>query len=286
MKRVFLFFGIILVVFFILLSFYREAFPQKNSLILATTTSIQDSGLLDVLIPIFEKKTGFFVKTIAVGTGQALAMGRRGEADVLFVHSPEEEERFIAEGYGINRKRVMYNDFVVVGPKEDPARIKGLKKASSAFKRIAETKSLFISRGDNSGTHIKEISIWKKANISPEGQRWYHETGLGMGQTLSIASEKKAYTMTDRATYLAVRKRLNLHILAEGDPMLRNIYHVIEVNPERFKKINGAGARAFSDFLVSGEVQTIIKTFGMDSYGTPLFFIETQKRVGERGIRD
>lgn len=266
-----------------LLTLSREAFPQKNSLILATTTSTQDSGLLDVLIPIFEKKTGFFVKTIAVGTGQALAMGRRGEADVLLVHSPEEEERFITEGYGIKRRQVMYNDFVVVGPKEDPAKIKSLKKASSAFKRIAETKSLFISRGDNSGTHLMEVSIWKKANISPDGQRWYHETGLGMGQTLSIASEKKAYTLTDRATYLAVRKRLNLHVFVEGDPMLRNIYHVIEVNPERFKRINSTGARAFSDFLLSGEAQTIIKTFGMDRYGTPLFFIEAQKRGKEKG---
>lgn len=244
-------------------TFYKTVtIPQGNRIIiLATTTSAKHSGLLNILIPIFEKETRYIVRTIAVGTGQALAMGRKGEADVLLVHAPEEEERFVAEGYGIRRRLVMHNDFVIVGPKSDPAKIKGTKSAVQAFKRIAETKSLFISRGDNSGTHTKEKTIWKKANVPFEGQKWLQETGLGMGQTLNVASEKKAYTLTDRGTYLALKKRLDLDILSEGDRLLFNIYHVIEVNPERFPKVNSQGAEAFSDFLVSKEAQNIIKTF-------------------------
>lgn len=277
MKKVSSFFLIFFVILLIILKIYGVAYPQKNSLILATTTSIQDSGLLDVLLPVFEKKTGYFVKAIAVGSGQALAMGMKGEADVLLVHAPDAEEKFMAEGYGIRRRRVMDNDFVIVGPASDPAGIKGLKSAAAAFKRIAETKSLFISRGDNSGTYIKEVSIWNQAGINPEGKRWYHSSGLGMGQTLSIASEKAAYTITDRATYLVLKKRLGLEILSEKDIMLRNIYYVIEVNPERFKKINSAGARSFSDFLNSEEAKSIIKTFGSDKFGTPLFFMDTKK---------
>ncbi|HOP85034.1 MAG TPA: substrate-binding domain-containing protein [Syntrophorhabdaceae bacterium] len=258
------------------------SFAQQKNVILATTTSTQDSGLLDVLIPIFEKKTGYFVKTIAVGTGQALAMGRKGEADVLLVHAPEEEEKFVAEGYGIRRRLVMHNDFVIVGPKSDPAKIKGTKSAVQAFKRIAETKSLFISRGDNSGTHAKEKTIWKATGIKCEGEKWYQETGLGMGQTLNVASEKKAYTLTDRGTYLALKKRLDLDILSEGDRLLFNIYHVIEVNPERFPKVNSQGAQAFSDFLVSKEAQNIIKTFGIEKFGSPLFFPDAEKKINQQ----
>lgn len=256
-----------------------DATPQKQKhIILATTTSTQDTGLLDVLIPLFEKKTGFFVKTIAVGSGQAMAMGQKGEADVLLVHSPEAEKKFIAEGNGIHRRVVMHNDFIIVGPPGDPAGIRGVKKARDAFKKIAIAKTLFMSRGDNSGTYMKEMIIWKTAGINPEGQKWYQQTGLGMGQTLSISAERKAYTLADRGTYLALRKNLGLDVLLEGDAVLQNIYHVIEVNPAKWPRVNAAGAKAFADFMVSREIQRIIKTFGVDRYGSPLFFPDAGKK--------
>jgi len=255
---------------------------EKN-IILATTTSTQDSGLLDVLIPIFEKKTGYFVKTIAVGSGQAMAMGQKGEADVLLVHSPDAEKTLVADGYGINRKLVMHNDFIVVGPPADPAKIKGMKSTVEVFKKIASSNGLFISRGDNSGTHSKEKAIWKAANIKYEGEKWYQQTGLGMGQTLNVASEKKVYTLTDRGTYLALKKRLGLDILAEGDAILLNIYHVIEVNPQKWPKVNVSGGKAFADFMVSKEAQGIIKTFGVEKFGSPLFFPDAGKKVEELG---
>ena len=251
--------------------------PTEKNVILATTTSTQDTGLLDVLIPVFEKKTGHFVKTIAVGSGQAMTMGARGEADVLLVHSPEAEQKFVAAGYGVNRKLVMHNDYVIVGPGADPAKIKGMKSAREAFKKIAASTSPFLSRGDNSGTYAKEKSIWKTANMKYEGEKWYQETGLGMGQTLNIASEKKAYTLSDRGTYLSLKKNLGLEILTEADTMLLNIYHVIEVNPSKWPKVNTAGAKAFADFMVSKETQGIIKTFGVDKFGSPLFFPEAGK---------
>jgi tungstate transport system substrate-binding protein len=256
---------------------------QTKAVILATTTSTQDSGLLDTLIPIFEKKTGYFVKTIAVGSGQAMAMGQKGEADVLLVHSPAAEMKFVAEGYGINRRLVMHNDFIIVGPPEDPAKIKGIKSSSDAFKRIASAKALFLSRGDNSGTHAKEKAIWKATGINPEGGKWYQQTGLGMGQTLNVAAEKKGYTLADRGTYLALKKNLGLDILVEGDAILLNIYHVIEVNPAKWPKINVPGAKAFADFMVSKETQNIIKTFGVDKFGSPLFFPDAGKKEEELG---
>ncbi len=256
--------------------------PQKN-IILATTTSTQDSGLLDVLLPIFEKKTGYFVKTIAVGSGQAMAMGRKGEADVLLVHSPEAEAKFMADQDGVNRRLVMHNDFIIVGPKNDTASIRGLKSSVDAFRKIVQTQSRFISRGDNSGTNAKERVIWKIAGVSPEGQKWYQQTGLGMGQTLNVASEKQAYTLADRGTYLALKKRLALDILVQGDKNLLNIYHVIEVNPAKWPKVNAAGARAFADFMVSGEAQDVIKKFGVDKFGSPLFFADAGKKIEELG---
>ena len=245
--------------------------PAQTAIILATTTSTQDSGLLDDLVPRFERQTGFAVKTIAVGSGQALAMGRRGEADVLLVHSPEAEQALVAEGSGLNRRIVMHNDFILVGPAADPAAIKG-QGATDALSRIATTHGLFLSRGDNSGTHAKELKLWKAAGLTPEGQPWYQQTGLGMGQTLAVASEKQAYTLSDRGTYLALRNKLGLAILHEGDPSLQNVYHVIEVNPVRFPKVNAAGARAFADFMVSKAVQNRIKEFGIGTFGAPLFF--------------
>lgn len=257
--------------------------PKQKNIILATTTSTQDSGLLDVLIPIFEKETGYFVKTIAVGSGQAMAMGQKGEADVLLVHSPDAEKKFIDEGYGINRRLVMHNDFIIVGPAEDSAKIKAVKSSAEALKLIAQAKALFLSRGDNSGTHAKEKILWKKSQINPEGQKWYQETGLGMGQTLNVTAEKKGYTLTDRGTYLAMKKNLNLNILTEGDAALLNIYHVIEVNSAKWPKANAQGARAFADFMVSKKTQGIIKTFGVDKFGSPLFLPDAGKKVEDLG---
>ncbi len=257
---------------------------SPKSVILATTTSTQDSGLLDVLIPLFEKESGYFVKTIAVGSGQAMAMGKKGEADVLLVHSPDAEKKFMAEGDGVNRRLIMHNDFVIVGPASDPARIRGVKTSVDAVKRISQAGLLFLSRGDNSGTHAKEKGLWKAAGLNPEGEKWYQQTGLGMGQTLNVAAEKKGYTLTDRGTYLTLRKTLGLDILLEGDPLLLNIYHVIEVNPGRWPKVNSAGARAFADFLVSKKVQAIIGTFGTDKFGAPLFFPDAGKKPETLGL--
>ncbi len=268
---------------FLLNSGVFHARAVERTILLATTTSTQDSGLLDVLLPIFEKDTGYFVKTIAVGSGQAMAMGEKGEADVLLVHSPEAEKKFMAEGYGVNRRLVMHNDFIIVGPTGDPAKIKGGKSCVESFKKIASAKALFLSRGDNSGTDAKEKAIWQAAGINPEGEKWYQETGLGMGLTLNVASEKGATTLTDRGTYLALKKNLGLDILVEGDAVLLNIYHVIEVNPARWPKVNNAGAKAFARFMVSKETQGIIKTFGVDKFGSPFFFPDAGKKEEELG---
>jgi tungstate transport system substrate-binding protein len=260
-----------------------HAAPKQRNIILATTTSTQDSGLLDVLLPIFEKKTGYFVKTIAVGSGQAMAMGSKGEADVLLVHSPEAEKKYMAAGNGISRQLVMHNDFIIVGPASDPATIKMSRSTVAAFKKIALSRSLFMSRGDNSGTHAKEKTIWKATGINPEGQKWYQQTGLGMGQTLNVAAEKKAYTLADRGTYLALKKNLGLDILNEGDAVLLNVYSVIQVNPAKFRKINAEGAKAFADFMVAPDTQKIIGKFGVDKYGSPLFFPDAGKSESSLG---
>ncbi len=263
-----------------LISEVRAAF---KTVILATTTSTQDSGLLDVLVPMFEKQTGYIVKTVSVGTGQALALGGRGEADVVLVHAPEVEKRYIAEGTLINRRLVMHNDFIIVGPPTDPAKIRGLNRAVGAFRKIAEAKAAFVSRGDDSGTNLLEKRLWKEAGIDPHGD-WYLQSGQGMGQTLGIASEKRAYTLTDRGTYLAFRKRVMLEILVERDPPLLNIYSVMEVNPSRFPKVNAAGGKVFADYLVSAEAQAVIKAFGMDKFGEPLFFPDAGKREEDVGL--
>ncbi len=259
------------------------AAAQKN-LILATTTSTQDSGLLDVLIPLFEKENGYFVKTIAVGSGQAMTMGKKGEADVLLVHSPDAEMKFMAEAAGSSRRLVMHNDFIVVGPAADPAKVKGTKSSAEVFRKISQAGALFLSRGDNSGTHAKEKGLWKAAGVTPDGQKWYQQTGLGMGQTLNVAAEKKGYTLTDRATYLALKKTLGLEILAEGDTKLLNVYHVIEVNPAKWPRVNTAGAKAFADFMVSKKTQELIAKFGVDKYGSPLFFPDAGKKPESLGL--
>lgn len=256
--------------------------PANPDVILATTTSTQDSGLLDVLVPQFEKKTGYKIKTIAVGTGQALAMGEKGEADVLLVHAPSAEKKLVDNQTGINYQLVMHNDFVLVGPAADPAKIKGKKSVSEALKAISDSKSIFVSRGDDSGTHKMEKDLWKKANIKPAGT-WYQESGSGMGQTLNIASEKGGYTLTDRATYLATKKNLKLDILVEGEKSLLNIYHTMQVNPEKFPKVNKDGAKAFVEFLVAADTQKLISEFGKDKYGQSLFFSDAGKKEDEIG---
>jgi tungstate transport system substrate-binding protein len=244
--------------------------PASRVVILSTTTSTQDSGLLDVLVPMFEKQTGYSVKTISVGTGQALALAARGEADVTLAHAPTLEKRYVADGKMRNRRLVMYNDFLIIGPSEDPARIKGLARATEALARIAGTRSRFVSRGDKSGTHNLELALWKEAGIPPQGS-WYIESGQGMGQTLGIANERGAYTITDRATFLAFQKRVTLPILVEKDRPLLNIYSVMEVSPANGPRVNAAGGKAFADFMVSPQVQGVIETFGVDRYGQPLF---------------
>jgi tungstate transport system substrate-binding protein len=238
---------------------------------------------MDVLLPIFEQQTGYKVKPIYVGSGAAMTMGERGEADVLLVHAPDSEVAFMQAGHGTSRKLVMHNDFVIVGPADDPAGIKGAASALDAISKIAAGNTIFVSRGDNSGTNQLELKLWKNAAIEPKGQSWYQESGQGMGATLNIASEKSAYTITDRATYLATRKNLSLDILVEGDPALLNIYHVIVVNPQKSDKINNAGALAFADFMISTQAQEVIRTFGVSEFGQPLFFPDADKTEADLG---
>ena len=258
--------------------------PKNPDLILATTTSTQDSGLLDELIPAFEKQTGYKVKTVAVGSGQAIKMGEEGNADVLLVHAPASEKTFMDNGFGVDRRLVMHNDFIIVGLAADPAGIKGTVMAVEAFKMIADTQSGFISRGDDSGTHKMELSLWTTAALTPE-DAWYQESGQGMGATLKIASEKGAYTLTDRATYLANKASLGLVILVEGDNALLNVYHVIRVNPEKWPKVNQEGAKAFADFLVSKTGQDLIGKFGVDKFGQALFTPDADKTDADLGLK-
>jgi tungstate transport system substrate-binding protein len=255
-----------------------------KSLLLASTTSFQDSGLLDVLIPLFEKESGYIVKTITVGSGQAIKMGQRGEVDLLLVHSPETEKKFMAMGAGSSSRLVMHNDFILVGPAADPAKVLGSKIASDALKKVADGKALFISRNDNSGTHAKENELWKAAGVDPGNQKWYMKTGLGMGLTLFIADEREGYTLTDRGTYLALKKKLNLVIILEGDPKLLNVYHVIEVNAARWPKVNSAGAKAFVKFMVSPRTQKLIGSFGVDKFGAQLFIPDADKKSEDLGL--
>jgi tungstate transport system substrate-binding protein len=246
--------------------------PSTPELILATTTSTQDSGLLEVLVPEFQRQSGYVVKTISVGTGQAMALGERGEADVLLVHAPDSEKKWMEAGHGVDRKLVMYNDFVVVGPPDDPVSLAGASTAVDAMQKIAANGATFVSRGDNSGTHQLELKLWKDAGFDPKGQSWYQEAGQGMGAVLTIANEKEAYTITDRGTYLARKATLDLVVLAEGYQSFLNVYHVLVVNPEKGSHINVEGARAFADFMVAPGTQEIVRTFGADKLGQPLFF--------------
>jgi tungstate transport system substrate-binding protein len=257
--------------------------PNPN-IILATTTSTQDSGLLDVLVPIFQNGTGYVVQTVAVGSGAALKMAEEGNADVLLVHAPAAEKELMAAGWGLERFLVMHNDFVIVGPANDPAGVKDTTNTLDAFKAIAESGAGFVTRGDDSGTHKMELSLWGKTEVDPSGQAWYVDSGQGMGATLTIASEKQAYTLTDRATYLANKDNLELEILFEGDAALLNVYHVITVNPEKWPKSNYDGALAFAQFMTDPETQVAIGEFGKDKFGQPLFFPDADKTDADLGL--
>ncbi|WP_096200573.1 substrate-binding domain-containing protein [Bacillus sp. FJAT-45350] len=248
----------------------------ESELILATTTSTQDSGLLDVLVPLFEEQYNLRVKTIAVGTGQALAMGEQGEADALLTHAPDAEVKLLETEDVLNRKRVMYNDFVIVGPKSDPASINS-EDISSAYEKIHETKATFVSRGDDSGTHKMELSLWSDTSLDPQNEDWYMETGQGMGNTLRVAAERDGYVLTDRATYLAHAKNFDHMVIhVEGDESLLNIYHVMQVNDSKHELVNGRAGALFVEFMVSDVAQDIIRQFGIEEYGQPLFFNYTE----------
>ncbi len=250
-----------------------------KDIILATTTSTQDTGLLDTLVPIFEKQSGYNVKVIAVGSGQALAMGERGDADVLLTHAPSSELPLVDKGEAINRQLVMHNDFIIVGPEKDPAGIKGMTSAVDALEAIYNKGATFVSRGDDSGTDKAEKALWKKTskNLDPKSHSWYEETGQGMAATLQVANQKDAYTLSDRGTYLSQQKNLGLVVLVEGDPALFNVYHVMQVNPAKFDLVNGPGGAAFVEFMVSDATQAFIKDFGVDKYGQPLFIPDAGK---------
>ncbi|MDK2905319.1 MAG: tungstate transport system substrate-binding protein [Eubacteriaceae bacterium] len=243
---------------------------SNGEIILATTTSTQDSGLLEVILPDFEAKTGIAVKVVAVGTGKALEMGQNGEADVLLVHAKSQEEQFVADGYGVERFDVMYNDFVVLGPGTDPAQVKttAAEDATAAFTQIANTQSTFVSRDDKSGTNTKELAIWEAAGITPTGD-WYIKTGSGMGDTITVTNEKLGYTLADRATYLNMKDNIDLEVVCQGDPLLFNQYGVIAVNPSINDQINADGAQAFVDWILSDETQTLIGQYEVG--GEPLF---------------
>ncbi len=249
--------------------------PANKTVILSSTTDVQDTGLMDALIPTFESQTGYTVKPIYNGSGQAIALGAKGEADVLITHAPSAEKPDVDNGTFINYQLLMHNSYVIVGPPDDPAKIKGLS-ATAALKKIAAAKAVFVSRGDNSGTNMEEKTLWKQAGVTPSGS-WYLDAGQGMGPTLLLASQKTGYTLTDLSTYLAEQKNISLAILVQGGKALTNIYHVMQVNPAKFSKVNADGAKAFEDFMVSPAAQQVIANFGKDKYGQPLYYADAVK---------
>ena len=267
-----------------LLALAAVACGGGKEIILATTTSTQDSGLLDELLPKFKQESGYKVKVIAVGSGEALAMADRGDADAVLAHAPSSEQALVDKGSVVNRQLVMHNDFVIVGPADDPAGIRGMESATEALTAIADQEAPFVSRGDDSGTHKLEMKLWEKAGLKPEGQGWYEQSGQGMGATLQIASQRGAYTISDRGTYLAQSSNLELEVLVEGDPALLNVYHVMQVNPERFSRVNAEGGRAFVEFMVSKEAQEIIRNIGVEKFGRPLFIPDAGKAESELGL--
>lgn len=243
----------------------------SGNLILATTTSTQDSGLLDELVPLFENETGYNVQTVAVGSGQAIEQASRGDADVVLVHSPAAEQQMVADGNGIERALVMHNDYVIAGPADDPAALAAEETLDDVMRAIAARGAAFISRGDDSGTHALERRLWQDVGIDPSGQSWYEETGQGMGATLQIANQRNAYTLSDRGTFLSQQANLDLEVAFEGDPALLNVYHVIVVNPDRYPNVNAAAARAFAAFITRPDIQAVIGSFGVEEFGEPLF---------------
>jgi tungstate transport system substrate-binding protein len=249
----------------------RARDAARAPIILATTSSTYDTGLLDELIPRFEASRGRTVKTIAVGSGKALALGQNGEADLLLVHAPEAEERFMESGSGLLRRRLMYNDFILVGPSSDPAGVAGARDVLEAMRAIAGSSSIFVSRGDESGTHQLEMKLWERMALRPQRGDRYLETGQGMGATLRVASEKGAYTLTDRGTFLSQEETLDLKILFEGDALLRNVYHLIVVDPRQGARVNVAGAESLVRFFLSAEALDLLRDFGRERYGRPLF---------------
>ncbi len=257
----------------LLISGCRNNSAPENIVRLATTTSVRDTGLLDVLTDAFQKDGRYNLQSIAVGSGQAMQLGKTGEADILLVHSPDDEAKFVADGYGTDRTTFLHNDFVILGPAADPARVKGAKKAADVFKKIAASRALFVSRADNSGTHKKELKIWDSAKVRPAGEL-YIEAGQGMAGTLSVANEKNAYILADRSTYLAMQKTISLGIVCEGDDALINRYSLILINAAKFPKVNAAGARAFFDFVLSKPAKELIENYGLDKYGRQLFFYD------------
>jgi tungstate transport system substrate-binding protein len=249
-----------------------DAPAPARDIVLATTTSVRDAGLLDAILPRFERESGITVKIVAVGSGQAMELGRRGEADILILHDPEGEARFVADGYGVDRRPLMANEFVLVGPSADPARVGGLRVVE-AFRAIARAAAPFVSRGDRSGTHSKEQALWALSGMALAGP-WYREAGQGMGATLVIADQLRAYTLTDIGTLLGHKAPLDLPILVEGDSALRNPYHVILANPDRFARVRAAEARALWDYLLSPETQRAIGEFRKREFGRSLFVPE------------
>jgi len=272
-------------IFFVLLflTACATAEPAK-SILLVSTTSTQDSGLLDVLLPAFTEETGYQVSLIATGSGQALKIAGEGNADVILLHSPSAEKEFMEKGFGMERRLVMHNDFIIAGPDSDPASLRTQPTAVDSFNAIFSSASIFVSRGDESGTHAKELALWKQAGLDPTGKAWYIETGQGQGTTLNIASEKQGYALTDRGTFLAYTAKLDLVILFENDPILLNVYHVITVNPEKWPQVNVKGAQAFADFITSKAGQDIIREFGVKEYGQPLFFPDADKTDADLGL--
>src|SRR5450830_1400091 len=260
--------------------------PETQSMILATTTSTFDSGLLTFLIPMFEKSNHVKVKIISVGTGQAITTGRKGDADVLLVHARAQEDLFMADGFGLFRKDVMYNDFIIVGPASDPAKIKDMTDATAAFKKLAASGSIFISRGDKSGTNTKELDIWKAAGITPAGKSWYLSAGQGMGEVLMMTDQKQAYTLTDRATYLAYQNggKINLPILVQGSQGLLNPYGLIPVNPAKYPTVKVDLAVRFADFMTGLPGQELIKSFGVERYGQTLFYPDSAEWKATRSL--
>ncbi|MCZ6779011.1 MAG: substrate-binding domain-containing protein [Acidobacteria bacterium] len=250
--------------------------PAGGSMILATTTSTYDTGLLDALIPPFSTRTGVNVKVIAVGSGQALAMAARGEADLVLTHAPEAEARFMERGHGLLRRRMMYNDFVLVGPPTDPAGVRRSSDVRKALASIQRSGSTFASRADESGTHMMEQKLWYSTGLEPPSGSSYLETGQGMAATLRVASQKRAYTLTDRGTFLAQKHVLDLEILVEGDPALQNIYHLIVVNPENGPRVNVDGAKSLARYLLGEKVLRQVGEFGRDRYGQPLFIPDAE----------